>query len=122
MIEVRRILEALSGLRVPAQPEEYEIHSEIARALEAADIPYIHEHKLLPGSRIDFLCGSIGIEVKKSRPAAAQLQRQLSRYLNGTGLSAVVVVMQKPCPLPKTICSKPVYVIALNRLWGVALP
>ena len=122
MNELDRILEALGTLRVPAQPEEYEIHAEVTRALEAAGIPYIHEYRLLPGSRIDFLCGSIGIEVKKSRPSSAQLQRQLGRYLNGTGLGAVIVVMQKPCPLPKTICSKPVYTVALNRLWGVALP
>lgn len=121
MSEVQKILSALGTLRVPPQPEEYEIHAEIARALDAAGIAYIHEHKLLPGCRIDFACGRIGIEVKKSRPAATRLREQLKRYLEETELECMIVVMQKPCALPKTICNKPVYIVSLNRLWGVAL-
>ena len=122
MNELERILEALSAVRVPAQPEEYEIHAEIARVLDAADIDYIHECKLKPGRRIDFLCGDIGIEVKKGRPDGARLRAQLARYLEDARLSAAIVVMQRPCALPEHICGKPVRVIALNRLWGVALP
>ena len=121
MNDVSAILHALSAIRIGAQPEEYEIHAEIARALDAASIPYIHEYKLMPGCRIDFACGSIGIEVKKSRPSAALLRRQLQRYLDGTSLTAVIVVLQRPCRLPDAICGKPVHVISLNRLWGVAL-
>lgn len=121
MNDVKQILSALSSIRISAQPEEYEIHSEIARALDAAGIPYIHEYKLLPGRRIDFACGSVGIEVKKSRPDAARLREQLRRYLEETELSAMIVVLQRPCRLPESICGKPVYILALNRLWGVAL-
>ena len=119
---MERILAALSAIRVPAQPEEYEIHTEIARALDAAGIEYIHECKLMPGRRIDFLCGSIGIEVKKGRPDGTRLRAQLTRYLENDRLTAAVVVLQRPCALPERICGKPVRVIALNRLWGVALP
>ena len=122
MSDVQNILHVLNTLRVSAQPEEYEIHNEIARALDAAGISYIHEHKLLPGRRIDFACGKIGIEVKKSRPVASRLREQLRRYLEETELECIIVVMQKPCTLPKAICNKPVYTVALNRLWGVALP
>ncbi len=122
MTDVQAILKALSAIRIPAQPEEYEIHAEIARALDAAGLPHTHEYKLLPGRRIDFVCGSIGIEVKKSRPLSARLREQLRRYLDGTELTAMIVVLQKPCHLPSTICGKPVYVLSLNRLWGVALP
>ena len=122
MTELQSILNALSTLRMPAQPEEYEIHAEIARALDAAGISYIHEYRLMPGRRIDFACGSIGIEVKKSRPASARLREQLRRYLDGTELTAMIVVVQKPCRLPESICGKSVHVLSLNRLWGVALP
>ena len=122
MNEMERILAALSAIRVPAQPEEYEIHAEIARALDAAGIKYIHECKLAPGRRIDFLCGSIGIEVKKGKPDGARLRAQLARYLENERLSAAIVVLQRPCVLPEHICKKPVRVVALNRLWGVALP
>ena len=122
MNDVQAILSALSALRIGPQPEEYEIHDAVARALNAAGIPYVHECRLLPGRRIDFACGSIGIEVKKGRPEAARLRAQLRRYLEDTRLTAVIVVLQKPCALPETICGKPVRVVSLNRLWGVALP
>lgn len=116
-----QVLSVLRTLRVAPQPEEYEIHNEITRAFDAAGIEYFHEYTLSPGRRIDFICGKIGVEVKKSRPIAARLRAQLERYLNGTELECVIVVMQKPCALPSTICGKPVYILALNRLWGVAL-
>ena len=122
MNELERILTALSAVRVPAQPEEYEIHAEIAKALDAAGIAYIHECKLKPGRRIDFLCGSVGIEVKKGRPDGTRLREQLARYLEDARISAAVVVLQRPCALPERICGKRVRVVALNRLWGVALP
>ena len=123
MSEIERILTALSSIRVPAQPEEYEIHTEVARALEVAGLAYIHECKLRPPRcRIDFLCGGVGIEVKKGRPDAARLRAQLARYLEDERLSAAVAVLQRPCALPERIGGKPVRVIALNRLWGVALP
>lgn len=119
--EVQRILDALSRIRMGPQPEEYEIHAAVAAALQESGIPCIHEYKLRPRCRIDFLCGSVGIEVKKSRPASAQLRAQLSRYLESDALSAVIVVLQKPCTLPASIQNKPVHIVALNRLWGVAL-
>ena len=119
--EIQRILDALSAIRVAAQPEEYEIHAAVARALEAAGIPCIHECALMPRCRIDFLCGSVGIEVKKSRPDARRLKQQLERYLASDRLAAIIVVLQRPCSLPATIHNKPVHMLALNRLWGVAL-
>jgi len=63
------ILSALSAVRMPAQPGEYDIHAAIARALEAAGLEYEHEYRLGPRRRIDFRVGRVGIEVKKGRPA-----------------------------------------------------
>ena len=119
--EIQRILDALSAIRVSAQPEEYEIHAAVARALEDAGIPCIHECPLMPRCRIDFLCGSVGIEVKKSKPDARRLKQQLERYLESDRLTGIIVVLQKSCSLPAAINSKPVHILALNRLWGVAL-
>ena len=98
------IVAALSAVRMPAQPEEYDIHAAIARA------------------RIDFRVGRIGIEVKKGRPASSELVRQLRKYMESDDLDAVIVVTQRATALPGTICGKPVALISLNRLWGVALP
>ena len=108
MNDVQAILSALSALRIGPQPEEYEIHDAVARALDAAGIPYVHECRLLPGRRIDFACGSVGIEVKKGRPDGRRLREQLARYLEQTQLTAAIVVLQRPCRLPDRICDKPV--------------
>ena len=119
---IERIVHAIAAVRMPARPEEYDIHAEIARALEAAGIAYEHEYRLGPRRRIDFRGGRIGIEVKKGRPVSAQLRAQLARYLESDALDAVIVVTQRVTRLPERIDGKPVYIISLNRLWGVALP
>ena len=121
-MSANEIIAALNGIRICAQPEEYAIHAEIDRALTKANIPHMHEYRIASGRRIDFICGRIGIEVKKARPQSALLRRQAEKYLTGEQLDALIVVLQKPCHLPDTICGKPVYVVCLNRLWGVALP
>jgi len=117
-----RIGSALSTVRVPARPEEYDIHAAVAGALDAAGLDYAHEYRLGPRCRIDFAVGRVGIEVKKGRPAASQLAAQLRRYLESDALDGVIVVTQRALPLPATINGKPVRLISLNRLWGVALP
>ena len=124
MMEARvdAIVVALSAVRMPAQPEEYDIHAAVARALSDAGLEYEHEYRLGPRRRIDFRVGRIGIEVKKGRPATSQLVKQLRRYLESEDLDAVVVVAQRVTALPRTIGGKPVFLVSLNRLWGVALP
>ena len=119
---IERIIDALAAVRMSAQPEEYDIHAQVASALGAAGLPYEHEHKLGPRCRIDFKVGRVGIEVKKGRPASSDLARQLGRYLASDELDAVIVVAQRVTRVPESICGKPVYLISLNRLWGVALP
>lgn len=120
--QIAAIVEALAAVRMPAQPGEYDIHSQIAEALKAAGLDYAHEYKLGPRRRIDFIVCRVGIEVKKGRPAASALTEQLRRYLVSDELDAVIVVTQRALPLPKTIGGKPVVIVSLNRLWGVALP
>ena len=119
---IARVASALATVRVPAQPEEYDIHSAVARALSDAGLEYEHEYRLGPRRRIDFRVGRVGIEVKKGRPAASRLAEQLRRYLESDDLDAVVVVAQRVTTLPRAIAGKPVCLVSLNRLWGVALP
>lgn len=120
--EIAAVSRALAGLRVPAQPGEYDLHTLIAEALRAEGLEFAHEYRLAPRCRIDFKVGSVGIEVKKGRPDARALAAQLARYLAADELSALVVVMQRAVSLPERIAGKPVILISLNRLWGVALP
>ena len=119
---IDHIVAALSNVRMPAQPEEYDIHAQVASALGAASLAYEHEYRLGPRCRIDFKVGRVGIEVKKGRPASSDLTRQLRRYLESDELDAVIVVTQRVTRLPETILGKRVELISLNRLWGVALP
>jgi hypothetical protein len=121
-IDVARIIAALETVRAPAMPGEYDLHGMIAAALEGAGIPCVHEYRLAPRCRIDFLCGNVGIEVKKGRPVPAQLRKQLSRYLASDEVSQVVVVMQRAVGMPETISGKRVHVVSLNMNWGIALP
>ncbi len=116
------IVAALSAVRTPAQPEEYDIHAAVARALDAAGLEYEHEYRLGPRRRVDFRVGRVGIEVKKGRPASSGLREQLRRYLESDALDGVIVVTQRVTALPDAICGKPVRLVSLNRLWGVALP
>ena len=113
---------ALASVRIPAQPEEYDIHAAIARALADAGLEYEHEYRLGPRRRIDFRVGRVGIEVKKGRPVSSELRAQLQKYLESDALDAVIVVTQRVTALPVTIGGKPVRLVSLNRLWGVALP
>ncbi|MBR1820701.1 MAG: hypothetical protein IJ769_03660 [Clostridia bacterium] len=119
---IARIAAAIAAVRMPAQPEEYDIHAAIAEALTAAGLEFEHEYKLGPRRRIDFRVGRVGIEVKKGRPATSELTRQLRRYLESDALDGVIVVTQRVTALPGSICGKPVTLVSLNRLWGVALP
>ena len=116
------IVAALSAVRMPAQPEEYDIHAAVAAALSEAGLEFEHEYRLGPRRRIDFRVGRIGIEVKKGRPTSPALATQLRKYLESDALDAVIVVTQRVTRVPDTLCGKPVVLVSLNRLWGVALP
>lgn len=120
--QIQEIAEALARLRVPALPGEYDIHSEIDRILTDAGIEHAHECPLAPRCRIDFVAGRVGIEVKKGRPQPSALRRQAARYLQSDRLDAMIIVSQQAVPMPDTLAGKPVCVLSLNRLWGVALP
>lgn len=113
---------AIGRVRVPAMPGEYDLHAMIAAALDEAEIPYEHEFRLAPRCRLDFMCDGVAVEVKKGRPKAAELVRQISRYMEKPGVREMVVVVQKRVSLPPAVCGKPVRLVALNMLWGVALP
>lgn len=118
-----RVLEALSGIRIPmAAPEEAELHAAISAALFEAGLEARHEAPIAPRSRIDFLCGSVGIEVKKGKVPRARLFAQCERYLASPILTSLVLVSPRSLLLPGEIAGKRVVAYSLNKLWGVALP
>ena len=122
MNDLNELLRALNALRMNALPEEYDIHAAVCEAFDRAGIAYVHEAKLAPRCRIDFLCGRIGLEVKKGKPPLRTLRTQLTRYAQTGALDTIIVLTEQSVRLPATISGIPVRAVSLNRLWGIALP
>jgi len=122
MENIERIIECLSRIRIKSVPEETDIHGLICDALNDAGIEFHHEKRLNSGLRPDFMIGNIALEVKKSKPNATALKKQLSAYLESDEISAVVLVSQKRVNVPVSINGKRIYPVFLDRLWGVSLP
>ena len=116
------VLDALKELRSPFALYETDLHQMVAKRLTDAGLDFIHEAKLGPGCRIDFLVGHIGVEIKKGKPDVNALKRQLARYAVFDEIEAIVVLSPRAVSLPGSVLGKPVHVIVLNHLWGVALP
>jgi hypothetical protein len=115
------ITQALTRLRAPLCQGEYDLHALVAGAFQEAGIPFLHEERLGPRCRIDFLAGTVGIEVKKGKPVRRQLLRQLERYAKSARVEALVVVVERAADLPGEILGKPCFTLSMNRLWGIAL-
>ncbi len=115
------VLDALTELRPPFAPYEADIHALVAAQLTASGLAYIHEAKLGPGCRIDFLVGDVGVEVKKGRADPKRWLEQLTRYARCGGLFGIILVTQHTVCMPERVSDVPLRVLSLQRLWGVAL-
>lgn len=118
---MNEVYEALTALRAPLQQGEYDLHRLVMDALDAASLPWEHEVRLAPRCRIDLLCGSVGIEIKRGAVDKRRILQQLTRYAACEQVSALILVTEKTVPLPHALCGKPVRLLCLNRLWGIAL-
>ncbi len=118
-----KVLHALKTIRAPLAQGEYDLHQIVADALEGQNLFYVHEARLAPRCRIDFLVeGQVGIELKKGRPNGPKMKEQAARYAAAADIRALIVVVEKWVNLPNQLAGKPLYTISLNRLWGIALP
>ena len=118
---MQQIIDAISALRAPLQQGEYDLHRLVMDALDAAGIPWAHEVRLAPRCRIDLMCGSVGIEIKRGKVEKARLLTQLRKYADCEQVEGLILVTEKTVALPHTIYGKPVRLVCLNRLWGIAL-
>ncbi len=118
----QEVLTALAAIRAPQTQDEYDLHGLVADALQQADIDFRHEAPLAPRCRIDFLCGTVGIEIKRGRPDVNAVSRQLKRYADSGKLSAIILLSEKTAPsLPGFVSGIPVYPVSLQKLWGIAI-
>ncbi|NLV58420.1 MAG: hypothetical protein GXY67_06580 [Clostridiales bacterium] len=116
------VWEALLAMRPPFAPYEIDIHRMVRERLLEAGFSFTHEAVIGKGCRIDFLVGDVGIEIKKGKPDTGLIQAQLLRYAACKSISALIVISQRYVKLPETLGGKPVDVLTLPQLWGVALP
>ena len=119
---LQTVLDALKELRSPFALYETDLHAMVKKRLTDAGLSFQHEAKIGPGCRIDYLVDGVGVEIKKGKPDAKALTQQLMRYAACEDVQALIVLSQRSVALPKMVGGKPVHVIILNQLWGVALP
>ena len=122
MCELEQVIDAIRPIRCPAVCEETQLHELVLSALQSAGLRAKHEATLAPRCRIDILCGGVGIEIKKKRPQAAALKRQLERYAACEQVEELLVIAPRGVNLPAQIGGKRVTMFALERLWGISLP
>lgn len=108
---VEYIVYVLRHTRFAAPNDETKVHERIAQALEATGYAFEHEVRLGPRDRIDFLIGSVGIEVKIDG-SATEVTRQLLRYAeHATIADLILVTMRSQIVVPAELGGKAVYTV-----------
>jgi hypothetical protein len=116
------VLEALRAMRPPFAFYEADLHRLIGDRLVECGFTFQHEAKLGNGCRIDYLIGDVGVEIKRGKPVMSTLRGQIARYAQSERIAGLIVVTWQSVRLPASIGGKPVYPLALAKLWGVSLP
>lgn len=116
------IVAAVREIRAPVTISEQELHELVSRALSDQGIAHQHEVMIAPRCRIDFLAHGIGIEIKRKRPNLKALLAQLTRYLASPMVKALLLITERDPGLPDTLLGKPLAVVSLSTLWGIAVP
>lgn len=109
-MSVEAILHLLRAHRFHFQSEQ-ELHDGISEALSAAGLAFEREVKLIGMDRIDFMVGSVGLEVKVGQ-SFADVLRQLHRYVQAPQLEALILVTTRSRhrAIPEFLGGKPLYV------------
>ena len=115
------VYHALLEVRAPLQQGEYDLPRLVMDTLSRQGVPFAPEVSLAPRCRIDLMCGGVGVEIKRGRVERAKVLRQLTRYAACEQVAGLSLVTEKSLGLPREIGGKPVRVVCLNRLWGIAL-
>lgn len=110
-----RIATLLGGYQLRCH-DEYDLQDAIAAVLDAHAVDYERECRLSPTSRVDFLAGGVGIEVKVDGPNSAVL-RQLCRYATIPEIRELLLVTtrMRHLQLPRDI-GCPLFIVAFPGL------
>lgn len=92
-LALQRIAALLESCPLPVSSEA-NLHQAIAQALRGESIEFSREVTLSDKDRIDFMCGSIGIEAKIGGSYVA-VASQVLRYLESDMVSGLIIVTNK---------------------------
>ena len=121
MTQLERVCKALTEIRCPQLTDEYDLHALAADALQRVGIEFVHEARIAPRCRIDFLCDGIGIECKRGRLNPKRVAFQLEKYASQPGITGLVLLSEHGIPLHNQAAGKPIRLISLSQLWGITL-
>ncbi|RNL66272.1 hypothetical protein EFK50_01195 [Nocardioides marmoriginsengisoli] len=109
-----QVISTLTGYRY-AYTDEHALHRGIDAALTVAGIQFVPEVNLSSRDRIDYVAGTVGIEVKVKGSTAA-LRRQLTRYATHPTIQQLLVVttLRRHRELPTSISGIPVTVLVVG--------
>jgi hypothetical protein len=93
---------------------ELELQDGIESVLRRAGLDYVREFKIGLGSRVDFLVGDVGIEVKIGGSLQAAT-RQLHRYAGSDKIGSLILVSSRLFHnlFPESLRGKPLRVVNL---------
>lgn len=91
------------------------LQEDVEAALTALNIPFVREHVLSPGSRVDFFVdGHIALELK-IKMSARHIHRQLERYATHDEVDSLVLMTLGAGGVASAFLGKPCYVVNLAR-------
>lgn len=115
MTTALEIVSLLSRLRLPLSDEK-RLQTAIAEAFDGASVVYEREVRLNAQDVIDFVVGTIGIEVK-IKGAKRAIYHQVERYAKHESIKELILVSNVAMGFPPEVEGKPVYVVNLGRAW-----
>lgn len=96
--------------------DEKLLQQEIGDVFEAAALDFEREVRLGGGDIVDFMVGSVAVEIKIKGERRA-IYRQLERYCAHEVVKRIILATNVPMALPIDINGKPASVAALGRGW-----
>jgi hypothetical protein len=95
---------------------EKDVQAEIEAVLKSSVPEYRREVELDKKNEIDFMVGTVGIEVK-IKGAKSAIYKQLERYAALDEITELIFVTSKTVGIPATINNKSVYVVNMSKAW-----
>lgn len=111
-----RIVGLLKSARLDLSSEAF-TQRDIGEMLVASGIEFIREYRLSRFDIIDFLIGTIGLEVKMRGANKVSAYHQLARYAKHDNVTHLILASNLSMGLPETIEGKDVYFVGIGGGW-----